>query len=355
MDANTQLIVGIIVALITMFLVYKASKVRGNQIAGVSKGFMVLFLLVLTGGALWIGGVGSYLSPSLASQLTLAVTTDGTTGGTGGPITPQNLNADILGCDLGTKTTVTLSAIDKYSSASAGTSHRYRINGAPALTVSNAGTFTASPGDTLNILWGNETEASYFGELDSFIVPCTGAKTYSRELVKNGTLTMDVFNTDGNKIDGGANNQTIGADDAKNVRIRLQGPSKAGYPHGGVLVLELNGSEYDENLIELTSSQITIVSGADVPDAHSVTATDRKTKAWAIGAIQGTGEIDFNLYLDSDATNNPIDLNDPVLSFYPNDYFVNEDNGGAYEGPATEDEDNVQTFLYKPSVTISVS
>src|SRR3990167_2929850 len=68
--------------------------------------------------------------------------------------------------------TVTFSGVDKFSDASAGTNHRYRIDGAPAKVVANAGTDTASGGATIEVLWGNETDATYFGEKTNTNLGC---------------------------------------------------------------------------------------------------------------------------------------------------------------------------------------
>jgi len=268
--------------------------------------------------------------------------------------TQTNLGADVLGCDLGTKTTLTLSAVNKYTTVATGGNHRYRVNGNPALTVSDAGTLTVSPGDKIAILWGNET-GTYYGKTDNFVVPCTGAKTYSASLVANGTLTIDAFNSNDVLIDGNENNETIGADATTNIRIRLKGPSKAGFPYGGVLSLEFNSSDFDEQNIELTSNDISLVSGVATPSTHTVTSTINKVLNWDIGAIEGTGEINLNLYLDSDGTNNPGTILDPVLTFRPKDLFINEDNGGAYEGPAVTDEDDTATMQYTSAVTIHLT
>ena len=104
MDANVQLYGGVILAVILGLVSWNASRVSGNKVAGISKGLFVFLTFALAIGSLWISGVGSYVSPTLSSPLALAV------GGT-----PQvqntntnNLNPTVLGCDLGTKTTVTL-------------------------------------------------------------------------------------------------------------------------------------------------------------------------------------------------------------------------------------------------------
>ena len=54
-------------------------------------------------------------------------------------------------------TTVTLSALNAYTAAAVGGRHVYRVNGGPVTGVADAGTFTASPGDVIQVLWANGT------------------------------------------------------------------------------------------------------------------------------------------------------------------------------------------------------
>ena len=41
------------------------------------------------------------------------------------------------------------------------------------------------------------------------------------------------------------------------------------------------------------------------------------------------------------------------MRFYPYDYFINEDVGGIFDGPAVEDEDDSQTFDHISTLTLS--
>ena len=149
---------------------------------------------------LWIGGIGLLVTlglPFVGIDLLggLGTTTPGAVTTTG--TTPTPTLTTICAVE---DTTVTLSAQNKYTSVSTGGTHRYRINGSPALTVADAGTLTASPGDNLEILWGNATDSTYYGQVETVTVPCAGTKSFSTELVQNGTLTIEVFNEENNLI-----------------------------------------------------------------------------------------------------------------------------------------------------------
>lgn len=255
-------------------------------------------------------------------------------------------------------TTVTWAWVNKYTNAAGGGTHAYRVSSdggrtyAPTKTVSNAGTDTLSPGDVVKTLFGNGTDATYFGVVTQETIPTKGTYTIYTEAVANGTLTMRVFNEEGNIIDTLGENETIGAGDTVNLKVELQGPNKAGFPYGGVLIIELNGTEYDEANTELTFNDLTLRK-VSTPSVHSISQTVNKVITYEVSAIEGTAVHTGNLYLDADDSTNPGDSNDPILVFRPYDYFINEDNGGAFEGPAVEDEDNTATFDHQTNITIN--
>jgi len=267
--------------------------------------------------------------------------------------------APIVGCDV-EDTTVTLSALDKYNSNPAGTTHRYSINGVPALTVSNAGTFTASPGDSLKILWGNETDGSYYGVVSTEVIPCAGTKTFTANLVQNGTLTIEVFNEEGNLIQsaagtGGGENETLSPGDVVTLEAKLKGQYQRGFPYGGVMVAEFNGSgaasEIDDVIIDFGGSKVS------VPTVHTTTfGTNSKRVAYSIPALESNEILIGSIVIDVDDTLAPgadAASGDINLTFYANDYFVNENTGGSFDGPSVSDEDDSVTFGEGPSFTIN--
>lgn len=246
-------------------------------------------------------------------------------------------------------TTVTLRAQDKYTSTATGGTHRYRINGAPATTVSDGSTFSASPGDMLEILWGNETSSSYYGAVSKEVVPCTGTKTFSTEMYANGTLTFRVFNEEGNIIDTSGENETLAAGDIVNLRTELQGTFQKGFPYGGIVVVEYNKTEIDDVIVQLGGVATT------VPSTYSIAlGTSSATKAYTVPAILSNQLLSGTIVIDADDSNGVTDAGDPRLTFYPYDYFVNEDTGGSFDGPASVDEDSTATFGHVTAYTISV-
>lgn len=246
-------------------------------------------------------------------------------------------------------TTITLSAQNAFLATAASGDHRYRINDAPAKTVSDAGTFTASPGDILNIFWGNESSSDYYAEIDTVTVPCKGTKTFYTDVYRNGTLTLRVFNEEGNLIDTVSENETLGSGDTVNLAMDIQGQFEYGFPHGGIIVAEYDKNNYTDVQVQLPGTV-----DANVPSIHTLSATTNSAKAYTVSSILSNEKISGTLYIEVKSGVDPESNVDITLTFYPNDYYIDEDLGGLFAGPAIEDEDDVQTFSHITSFTVNV-
>jgi len=345
--AMVLLLIGFVVTIYAQVSKMNAQSRKTWTWVGLGTAGAMVVIMVMGGGA-------SLGLPFLDQPLTGGEGKVGTIGGTQiiYTATPAQQQTPSGVCAV-EDTTVTLSSTDKYTSVAAGTTHRYRVNNNPALTVANAGTFTASPGDVINILWGNETDGSYYGEVSSLTIPCVGTKTLTTELVQNGTLTIEVFNEEGNLITTTGENETLGVGDVVTLEAKLKGQYQRGFPNGGVMVVEFNGtgstSEVDDVVVDFGGSAVA------VPSIYSITlGTESRTKAYSIPAIMSNQIITGSIVIDADDTNNPSDGSDVILTFYPKDYFVNGDNQGSFDGPAIVDEDDAQTFLHATAFTVSI-
>src|SRR3990167_3040488 len=251
-------------------------------------------------------------------------------------------------------TTVTLSAQDEYLSTSTGGTHRYKIDGAPALTVSDAGTLTPSPGNKLDILWNNATSTSAYSIIDSVVVPCDGTVTFTAKTVNNGSLTTRVYNEEGNLLDTSTENETLGVGDVVNLNIELQGDYQKKIPYGLILVVEYNKSTIDDVVINLDGVEL---SSANVPTSFSPNyGVDSAKKSFFVPEIISNVKKTGTVTIDADDANNPGSDTDGDLRFvyFPLNPFINEDKGGAYDGPDAEDEDNAVTRTGQFSYTLSV-
>ncbi|MBU0959499.1 MAG: hypothetical protein KKB31_06140 [Nanoarchaeota archaeon] len=304
--------------------------------------------LGVIGTFVFVFGLVTLLVPTLIPPLSQNIQLQGLTAGIGAGVSQQVVSGE--GCSPGQQvedTTVTLSAINAYTSAATSGSHRYKVNGGASKEVTDSGTFTASPGDVLNILWFNgSANGGYFSDVSTFSVPCKGTVTYTQSLYQNGTITIDVFNEEGNKIDE-ANNETLTNGDVTTLVAKLKGTYQKGHPFGGIVVCEYNATGFDDCIVDFGGSE------TSVPSYYSLGA-GRKAKAYSIPAVLGNDIIEGSITIDVDDTNDALPLPNTALNltYYANNYFINEDNGGNFEGVAIEDEDDALTLTYQATAVI---
>lgn len=332
MDISTimYIIAGIIGAFGLSFAFSKHKTVNGRSrwVFALPLIVVALFIVLMQIGTLATWGLG--ISP-LASGVTTTSSPSGT-------------QASILGCDLGTKTTVTLSGVDKYTNSASGGTHRYRVNGGPATTLSDAGTFTASPYDKISVLWMNASTTSYFSAISDESVACTGAVTFSHPLSNNGSLTSTVFNENTQVNTLGSNNQTLGTSDIKDVTVRLAGSFQADYPYGFLAVVEYNKTALDGVKLTLDGQELT--QGTSVPNVYvPLWGTNGATKTYIIPALTSNADFNFKEQLDASNSMNPTSTNQAnvTITYYPLNYYVNEQLGGAFSGPSAVDDNNALT------------
>lgn len=332
---NIGLIVGI-VGVITLVIWATTSKRKKD------KRKMLSWIWVIGLGAFLVGGFANV--PFLTDQIDLGDTFSAAPSGVNQGGLPEGTVCAVE------DTTVTLSSIDAYTAAATGGTHRYKVNGAPALTVSNAGTFTASPGDKLSILWlnGSESTANYFSEVSEYVIPCAGTKTFSSELYQNGSFNIRIFNEEGNLLDSSGENETLGTGDVVNLDMDLQGQYQRAYHHGLIVVAEYDKNNYTDVQVQLGGMEV------DVPNVFASTNTSWTAKAYTIPPLIGNDRVSGTLYIEVDSSANPTAIADILLTFYPQDYFVNDDTGGSFDGPAPEDEDDTATRSGTETFTVAI-
>lgn len=254
-------------------------------------------------------------------------------------------------------TTITLGSVNAITQAGVGGQHSYKVNNGFLQRVSDLGTDTVSPGDTLTVLWGNAS-GSFYSAVGEYTVPCAGTYTpldngAPVKLWANDTgFAVEIFNEEGNLIDDVGENETLGAGDVVALNSNLKGTFQTGLPYGLVIVVDYNGTTIDNVFADYGGSE------TEVPTADSVTATDSERRAFTIPAITSTsiapGKISGVLTIDADDSNNPgVDGSDIAIRIYPLNYFVNEDEGSAFQ-LGVEDEDNALTGLAVYTDTLQV-
>ena len=266
------------------------------------------------------------------------------------PGAPVTKSGQCLGVE---DTTVTLSAVNFFTDAGTGGTHKYRINDNPALTVANAGSFTASPGDLVDTLFmnGSETDNEYYSDVVlDYQVPCVGTATISKKLYSNSSVTIDVFNEEGNLINSLANNETLAAGDVVTLQMKLRGVFQRGHPFEGIVVAEYSIPSYDDVQIDFNGVQ-----QVPVPTFHRLGNGSQTAKAYKVPAIIGTDIPLGKLIIDTDDTRQPTAVPFDVvnLTYYPQGYFIDDKVGGVWKIGA-EDEESTQTKKYSVNYAVAV-
>lgn len=331
MDTNTLMWI-IFVITLGLGLMFAFSKKK--RVMDKSKWVFALPLLAIA--VVVLAQTGSLAGLGINSFFAAGVPSD---GGSNGVPTSQQLPSGF--CPGVEDTTVTLAAVNPYTGAATGGTHRYSINGAPALTVSDAGTFIASPGDKVQVLWYNaSTTGGYFSDVTNEVVPCAGTTTFSDDLYQNGTVSIQVFNEEGQLIDGTTNNETLAAGDVVTLDANIKGSFQKGMPYGGVLIAEYNTTEIDDVIADFGDGITPVPVSSNL---YSIAATDHGFKGYSVPAILSNQKLDGSITIDADDTTNPGSADDIDLTLYQNNYFINDNTGGSFDGPAIEDEDNTAT------------
>ena len=298
------------------------------------------FLILLQAGTLDTWGLG--LSPFAVAGGGQVVI----------PVGNQQV-AQITGCSLSDPVTVTLSAVDQYTATASSGTHRYKVNGGPAKTVSDAGTFTASPGDKLSLLWFNASASgnTYFSKVGNYEVPCSATFTPTEDnhpiwLIANGSLTSTVKDYNDVVVQGTTANVSLGAGDVKDATVKLSGTYRKGYPYGLVAVVEYNKTGLD--FVKLMQGGIEFPT-ASLPSNYTsiFPASISAKKVYIIPSLLSNEDLIFKVNLDADdliAPDNAGASENVTIKYYPLNYFINENTGGSFDGPSAEDESSVPTF-----------
>lgn len=350
MDTNILVyVIAAILLIVGLLALFRKEK----KVAGVSKG---LFSILVIGGVFLIAMQAGWLlswgiSPltGVGEALPIAATV----------VTPTaNQPSGSVACTVDT-TTVTLSAVDKYTSVAAGGYHRYKLAGAAAAVVADAGTFTASPGQKLEVLWSNASTTGYFSKVATYTIPCSGTYTPTEgnspiQLVNNGSLTTRIFNSNGVLIDGAATNQSLSAGDVKSLKMEIEGSYQKDIPYGVIAVVEFNKTSIDDVVLSNRATGVELVS-ANVPQVDATTlGTESSRKAYLIDSISSNAIQEFTVTLDADDSVTPGIGSDVLIRYLPRNYFINDKTGASFDGPAAEDEYNVRTRSAGLSSTLEV-
>lgn len=230
--------------------------------------------------------------------------------------------------------TVTFSAKDFFDdSINVGGVHQYRIcnagGGCGSLkTVANLGTDIVSPGDNLEVLFaqGNASGSIvYLNLYKTFKVPDKGTFEASGETYRNGSITLEVFNEEGNLIDTTVENETLTSGDNPTLTHKIKGTKDRGqYFYGGCMIVEYNSTSYDDVSVNYEGVSLRV----STPEWYTESSTSHTTKTFVVPPFIDNRIISGSVSPKVDANQEPVGIgtgHDILMTLVPNEYRFNGD------------------------------
>lgn len=297
---------------------------------------------------LLIAAVGVWIvmgSPGLGDDEggSLAVSQDGQVSGGG----------DILASD---SVTITFSSLDDFDNGAVTGTHDYRVRGSSGWsawqTVSNGGSASnIGPGVEYEVVWNAGNTTYYNSKPIMYTAPNRADTVTYRDSVENGTLTVRMFNEEGDLITGNTN-ETIGVADTVTLTGDVRGSFEKGLPHGYYVIVEFNGDNYDQAGMSLSINGQT--QKATTPSAYSLGNAANKAITFQGPALRSNEAHSLTLQIDADDTNNPGITDDITLTIVPLDYFKNGDTDSYELGAENEDGSFTGQNLGQTAFTVNV-
>lgn len=296
----------------------------------------------------WIAGIvlGIYLL-NQAGILNLGATTAQPLAPSKPGVTPGELPCPYA-------PTIALGANDKYTTGQINWGNwKYKLNGGTTTTDAD-GSFEVAKGSDLEVLVADGNSSTFYRAIwkPSIDVCGLNSKSYD-EVIKFTNYEVTCYNENGDAMNGtGANNLSIGTGGSRNVKCELTGVSKKGMPYGGVMVLELNKTTYDEEETVVSWEGAELAS-VGTPGAYTIGATSATTKSFSVPAFEGAVTRTFYINLKADDSYNPTVTagitttaygNGIVGHIFPINCFEEEDVIGKPSEFKCAVEDKDQTF-----------
>jgi hypothetical protein len=256
-----------------------------NKQGKISGGLVILVVAVLIAGYYFnVGGVQGFFNGTPKTT----------------PTEPQNSIVPIVSATI----------VDRQSpGTSVGTTGNQYSVGAGSLGALTLGTTTAQQGQTLNILFVNNTQ--YHNKYVEGIVVTTTTFPLSVKLDKNSSVTENMYNTVGqvmtNGVGGWTTNQTtLGNGATYNFKDEMQG-SALSSTNDMVCVIEIvngvNASTSPQGAILTGGSGVTFI-GTSKPTWYTTNTSSSNVYLYDVKALDSSATQTFNLQINSKTTGN---------------------------------------------------
>jgi hypothetical protein len=221
-------------------------------------------------------------------------------------------------------TTLTVIGTDKLSPGTAVTG--------TSLVSTDGGSFVAddfslsgSPNQILSLILVNNSAGGYHNvKVDTVKIPTSPTGVVDVKFVKNGTVTINVFNTDSVKTTStGTVNQTVAAGGAYNMKVRLDGSDKVS-SQDMRCILESNTTG-DMDKITLSGLGASYI-GMAKPASYSLAGANSQVWVYDIAAVEGAVSLDGTVAVAS-KTSKTLAGNYMKITCKTKEYFLDTTTG----------------------------
>lgn len=219
----------------------------------------------------------------------------------------------VAGCDY--TPAITYAGFDQYLQGTAvGVTAYTQVDSNPFKT----GVTGANPGQSLKILLVNDT--TYHNVvIDNTAVTCVPTLPISNGLKKNASITVSMYNTDGDKLTdgGGATNQTVATGGTYNLKIRLDGQDQAS-TNDMIAVLESTDKTKANTII---LSGFGAVKQGEVPSFYTLSGTGSGTWVYTVAPVEGANSYEGIVQVQS-KSGQSLAGTGVIVSFYTKENFL---------------------------------
>jgi len=257
---------------------------------------------------------------------------------TGIVVTPQ---AGVSGCEY--TPAITYAGFNEYLvGTSVGVTAYTKVDS----DIIKTGVTSANPGQSLKVLLVNDT--TYHNAVVEKAVTCLPNIPVSTGLKANASITVSMYNTDGDKMtNAGGVNQTVATGGTYNLKIRMDGQDKAS-TNDMVCILEASDKAKFNNVI---LNGFSAVKQGEVPSFYTLGGVGASTFVYTVAPIEGANSYEGIIQVSS-KSGQSLATEDLTISCYTKEYFLGADGNIQYDVEDTSATSSTSTFMAKYSYQI---
>ena len=216
-------------------------------------------------------------------------------------------------------TTVTVAGVDGLQQGtSVGSTKLASINGAAYVS----GFTTASPGNKVDLLLVNGT-GYHNAFIKGYVVPAAASDTVPASFNGHGSVTVTVFNTNNQVIDGSATNQTVATGGSYTMAIRMDGQDKKNTQDMRCILEASNGAKMDKVTLNFPGA---VSVGTSKPNWYTLSSSSSEVYVYDIPAIVSSASVSGTIAVTT-ATAQSLAGTNLIISCNTKEFFLDSTTG----------------------------